>query len=495
MEKGRENVVLFPFMAEGHIILFLAFALHITQMGYSVTFVNTPLNIKKLRESFPPGSSSIKLFEIPFNSSDHGLPPDSEDTDVLPYSLSLRLLEASLHLKLPLRKLLRDLIEEHGVKPVCVISDLFFGWAADVAHELGIFHAIFSITGGFGMACYCSVWLNLPHKDTECVEFQLPDFPEAGIFHVTQLTQSMLLAGEEDSFTNFQRRNIRAWSNADAFIFNTVEELDKTGLMYFRRKLGIPVYGIGPILLSDQDRATSSRETTISAEECVEWLDKKEANSVIYISFGSQNTISASQMMNLAKALDASGRSFIWVVRPPLGFDINAEFEAEQWLPEGYVQRIHDQDRGQIVSKWAPQVEILAHKSVALFLSHCGWNSVLEALKNGVPLIGWPMAAEQFYNAKLLVEEVGVCVEVARGTSFDVRQEDIMEKIELVMGENEKGKEIRQRSWKIKQVVRDAVRDEENYKGSSVKAMQEFFTTALLKKEQAVGTASSGINQ
>ncbi|KAL0459268.1 UNVERIFIED_CONTAM: UDP-glycosyltransferase 92A1 [Sesamum latifolium] len=147
----------------------------------------------------------------------------------------------------------------------------------------------------------------------------------------------------------------------------------------------------------------------------MEWLDKREPKSVLYISFGSQNTISASQMMNLAKALDASSRNFIW--------------------------RVHDQERGLIISRWAPQVEILAHNSVAAFMSHCGWNSVLESLKNGVPLIGWAVAAEQFYNAKLLVEEVGVCVEVARGTNVEVREEDIREKIEMVMGENEEGRE------------------------------------------------------
>ncbi|KAK4419518.1 UDP-glycosyltransferase 92A1 [Sesamum alatum] len=480
MGKGRENVVLFPFMAQGHILPFLALAQQIEQKGYAVTFVNTPLNIKKLHESLPPAAAAaIRLVGIPFNSSDHGLPPDSEDTDSLPYSLSLRLLEASIFLKLPFKNLLADLTQEQGgERPVCVISDLFFGWAADVAHEFGIFHAIFSITGGFGMACYCSMWLNLPHKNTDSLEFQLPDFPEAGTFHITQLTPAVLVAAEEDPFTDFQRRNIQAWSDSDALLFNTVEELDKTGLMYFRRKLGVPVWGIGPLLLKDNGRAT------ISPEECIEWLDKKEPNSVIYICFGSQNSISASQMMNLAKALDASGRSFIWVVRPPLGFNINAEFVAEQWLPEGFLQRIQDEERGLIVSKWAPQVEILAHKSVAAFISHCGWNSVLESLRSGVPIISWPMAAEQFYNAKLLVEEVGVCVEVARGTTFEVRQEDIMEKIELVVGENEKGREIRRKSLEMKEMFRDAVRDEENYKGSSVKAMQEFFVAALLKKEQ-----------
>ncbi|KAI3461074.1 hypothetical protein Pfo_017737 [Paulownia fortunei] len=483
MEKGREYVVLFPFMAQGHFIPFLALAQLIEQKGYTVVFVNTPLNIKNLHTSFPPPSSSIIFAEIPFNSSDNGLPPEAENTDSLPYNLIPRFVEATTSLKLPFRTLLSDLIDIHGgEKPLCVISDFFFGWAADVAHEFGILHLIFSVTGGFGMACYYSMWLNLPHRLTHSVEFLLPDFPEAGRVHVTQVTPAMLAGGEHDPLTIFLQKIFLSWANSDGLLLNTVEELDKLGLIYFQRKLGIPVWAIGPLLLSEEDRARTGRQSTISPEQCIQWLDKKEPNSVLYISFGSQNTIPASQMMKLAKALDASGRNFIWVVRPPLGFDINAEFVAEEWLPEGFLQHIHEQDRGLIVSKWAPQVEILAHKSVAAFVSHCGWNSVLEAMKYGVPVISWPIGADQLYNAKFLVEEAGVCVEMARGTNFEVRQEDIVEKIELVMGKNGEG--IRRKACEIKEMIRDAMRDEDSYRGSSVKAVEEFFTAALLRKEK-----------
>ncbi|KAG8389046.1 hypothetical protein BUALT_Bualt02G0188600 [Buddleja alternifolia] len=263
MEKRRESVVLFPFMAQGHIRPSLALAQLLDQKGYNVTFVNTPLNIKKLHKSLPP-SSSIKLTEIPFNPSDHGLPPEAENTDSLSYNLICRFVIASPSLKLPFTNLLHHLIElQNGEKPLCVISDFFFGWAADVAHELGIFHAIFSSGGGFGMACYNSMWLNLPHKHTENVEFLLPDFPEAGKFRISQVTPDM-------------------------------------------------------------------------------------------------------------------------------------------------------------------------HQAVA------------------------------------------------RGTNFDVRQENIVEKMELVMGESEKGKELRRKACEIKEIIRDATRDDENYKGFSVKAMEEFFNAARL---------------
>ncbi|KAH0715277.1 hypothetical protein KY284_008182 [Solanum tuberosum] len=177
-------------------------------------------------------------------------------------------------------------------------------------------------------------------------------------------------------------------------------------------------------------------------------------------------------MMELAIALDKANRvNFIWVVRPPLGFDNNMEFRAEEWLPERFVQRVfEDQNRGLIVPKWAPQVEILAHKSVGAFLTHCGWNSVLESLENGVPLLGWPIAAEQFYNAKFLEQDVGVCVEVARGNNSQ---------IEVVMGINEKGNEIRRKTCEVKEMISDAIIDDEDFKGSSIKAMDEFLNAAL----------------
>ncbi|KAL7180815.1 hypothetical protein ACSBR1_039803 [Camellia fascicularis] len=105
-----------------------------------------------------------------------------------------------------------------------------------------------------------------------------------------------------------------------------------------------------------------------------------------------QNTISASQMMELAKGLEDSGKSFIWVVRPPIGFDPKGEFKAE-WLPDCFEERMVERKQGMLVRSWAPQLKILCHKSTEAFLSHCGWNSVLS-WSQGVPIIGWPLAAE-----------------------------------------------------------------------------------------------------
>ncbi|XP_031258013.1 UDP-glycosyltransferase 92A1-like [Pistacia vera] len=491
---------MFPFMAQGHINPFLALALRIEKTKkFTITFVNTPLNIKKLR-SFLPSNSSIHLLEIPFNSSDHDLPPNSENMDSLPYHFLINLFQASLSLKPHFRKLISNLIhQQNGQKRVCIISDMFLGWCQEIAQEFGVFHAIFISGGGFGFACFYSLWVNLPHRSTDSEEFVLPDFPEASVFHVTQMTDVLRSADGSDSYSSFLRKALSQWSKADGILFNTVEEIDKLGLTHFRRKFGRQVWPVGPVLLTPGSQARSRRDFGISPEECKNWLDKKPSCSVIYVSFGSMNTISASQMMQLAMALEGCGKNFIWVVRPPLGFDINSEFRANEWLPEGFEEKIKVSGRGLLVHKWAPQVEILSHKSLSAFLSHCGWNSVLESLSHGVPMIGWPVAAEQFYNVKLLEDMIGVCVEVARGKRSEVFHEDIVEKIELVMNEREKGKEMREKALQIKEIINNAIKDEENFKGSSMEAMDQFLDAALKlrgeDKGKIHGAPSSGYEE
>ncbi|BBH04350.1 hypothetical protein Prudu_015455 [Prunus dulcis] len=188
MAQNKEHIVMFPFMAQGHIIPFLALAQLLEQKkGCTITLINTPLNIKKLSSSLSP-SSSIRLLEIPFKSSDHGLPPDAENTNALTRHLFFKLVQATLSLKPSFKHLMHNLVHErngqHG-RPACIISDIFFGWTTEIAHELGMRHAVFSTAGGFGTACYYSACLHLPHLKAKSdeTEFTLPDFPEANKFH------------------------------------------------------------------------------------------------------------------------------------------------------------------------------------------------------------------------------------------------------------------------------------------------------------------------
>lgn len=198
--------------------------------------------------------------------------------------------------------------------------------------------------GAFGLACYYSLWTNLPRlKFAGDDEFTLPDFQEASKIRRTQLPLSMVEADGTDSWSVFQNSNLPEWVNSDGILFNSPEEFDRIGTLYFKRKLGLSVWSIGPICLPEQSRPRAGKEDGIvSPELCKKWLDQKPVKSVLYILFGSINTISAAQMSQLAMALEFSGKNFIWVVRPPTGFDINSDFNAEKWLPEGFSERMSE---------------------------------------------------------------------------------------------------------------------------------------------------------
>ncbi|VVB14294.1 unnamed protein product [Arabis nemorensis] len=483
------EIVMFPFMAQGHIIPFVALALRLekmlktkddTHLKTTISLVNTPLNIPKLRSNLPP-ESSIRLIELPFNSSDHGLPHDAENFDSLPYSLVISLFEASRSLREPFIELLRKILKEgdDGESSIMVISDFFLGWIGKVCKDVGVPSVIFSASGAFGLGCYRSVWINLPHKETEHDRFLLHDFPEAGEIEKTQLNSFMLEADGSDDWSVFMKKNMSGWADFDGFLFNTVAEIDQVGLSYFRRITGVPVWPVGPVLFSPDRKSAGSRST----EEAVRaWLDSKPDHSVLYVCFGSMNSISQTHMLELAMALESSEKNFIWVVRPPIGAEANREFEMKEYLPEGFEERIKMSERGFIVKKWAPQVDILSHKATSVFFSHCGWNSILESISQGVPLLGWPMAGEQFFNSILMEKHIGVSIEVARGKKCDIKCDEIVSNIKLVMEESEVGREIRKKAKEVKELVRRATEDGAN--GSSLIGLEEFLGQAMVKKEK-----------
>lgn len=154
------------------------------------------------------------------------------------------------------------------------------------------------------------------------------------------------------------------------------------------------VWAVGPVAASAAERESDGR----TKEEVLAWLDRFDEGSVVYICFGSQAAVSPEQAGAIAAALEISGVRFLWCVKE--GTEIPAGFE-------GRVGKA-----GFLVKGWAPQVEILRHAAVGWFMSHCGWNSVVEAAAAGVPMLAWPRGADQFVNERLVVE-MGMAVRVA----------------------------------------------------------------------------------
>ncbi|GMY05374.1 UDP-glycosyltransferase 92A1-like [Fagus crenata] len=486
MANGREerNIVMFPFMAHGHLNPFMALARELERKeGYTITIVNTPLNIQRLKSSLP-SQTNIRLAEIPLNGTKYGLPPDAENTDTLSHEFMGCFLEASENLISPFKNLLIDITRHDGRDPVCIISDMFLGWTVKVANELGIYHTVFIAGAGYSMAIYFSTSLNIHQSQTDDQEFLLPDFPEASKIQKSRLGIDLKFTDGTNSWWRFRSRQFSLCLCSDAILLNTIKGLGDIGVKYFSRKMGgKPIWMIGPTCSYNQEKR--GEKLSSKTNSCSEWLDLHPPASVLYVSFGSYSTILPSQMMELALGLEASNKPFIWVIRPPYGFNITEEFRAK-WLPLGFEERINEKNQGLLVHKWAPQQEILSHKSTGAFLSHCGWNSVLESLSQGVPIIGWPLAGEQCFNSQMLENEVGVCIEVARGVdSATVKHDEVARVIKVVLGKTEKGEEMRKKAYQMKEKMEDALRGG-GLEGSSIKAINDFLGTATSIKKSSL---------
>lgn len=191
---------------------------------------------------------------------------------------------------------------------------------------------------------------------------------------------------------------------AQALIFNTFEELDR-GTLSLMRTLGPTVYAIGPLHTHLKSRLAATTSPPASShslwkedKSCIAWLNDQPVKSVIYVSIGSLATMTKDQLMEIWYGLVNSGVRFLWVQRP--GSIAGSAAEGDQ-IPEELAKAT--QERGYIVD-WAPQEEVLGHPGIGGFLTHSGWNSTLESIAEGVPMIGWPYFVDQQVNSRYLLE-------------------------------------------------------------------------------------------
>ncbi|ONK70599.1 uncharacterized protein A4U43_C05F35430 [Asparagus officinalis] len=207
-------------------------------------------------------------------------------------------------------------------------------------------------------------------------------------------------------------------------IMNSFYELEPLYVDFLRatRKL----WCVGPVGFGDNQQV----------EKIKKWLDSKDPDSVIYVCFGSECTVSAYQINEMARGLEASGHPFIWVLRID---DIV--------LPSGFEARMEmGESKGLVLRGWAPQAMILRHPSVGGFMTHCGWNSILEGVSAGLPMAAWPLQSEQFINEKMVVEVLEIGVKVLRAVGDVVDEEIVRKSVELLMGGEQQSLEMRMRA-------------------------------------------------
>nr|XP_010936372.1 UDP-glycosyltransferase 74E2-like [Elaeis guineensis] len=208
---------------------------------------------------------------------------------------------------------------------------------------------------------------------------------------------------------------------------------------------------IGPCMpLMDVDRHSGSDTYGMSILEaekdtCIKWLDAKPPGSVVYVSFGSFASLGVEEMEELACGLKASDKYFLWVVRAP----------EKKTLPRDFIEE--PPEKGLVV-KWSPQLVVLAHEAVGCFATHCGWNSTLETLSLGVPVVAMPLWTDQPTNAKYVEDIWGVGRRVRAGKKRIFMRDEVEMCIREVM-DGEKSEEIRKNSRRLRDLAKKALRE------------------------------------
>ncbi|KAL7605692.1 hypothetical protein Lser_V15G19805 [Lactuca serriola] len=215
-----------------------------------------------------------------------------------------------------------------------------------------------------------------------------------------------------------------------------------------------PTYFIGPLIADDN-------EVDPSENECLKWLNSQPIKSVVFLSFGSVGVFKKRQLKEIAIGLERSKQRFLWVVRsPPDDENVSnsggKELDIDAIFPEGFIARTRDM--GLVVKNWAPQLAILGHESVGGFVSHCGWNSTLEAVVNGVPMVAWPLYAEQKMNRVYLVEEMKVALALDIEPDGFVTAMAVEEKVKELM-EGEEGRIVREQVLEMSRRAKAATAD------------------------------------
>ncbi|EXC17291.1 UDP-glucose flavonoid 3-O-glucosyltransferase 7 [Morus notabilis] len=452
-------------MAQGHMLPTLDMAKLFAARGVKSTIITTPLNaplftkaIDKTQNS--PNSNYIILKVVKFPAKEADLPDGLENLDLVSGPEVHRKFFHALTL---LQHSAEDILAE--LRPHAFVADVFFTWATDLASKYEIPRLVFHGTSFISMCCMESVAKFKPYENvsSDSEPFVLPGLP--GEIKMTRLQiPDYLRLGQENNLTKLMKSAEEAGRRSYGMVVNSFYELEPVYADHYRKVLGNKAWHIGPVSLCNKnasEKARRGKESAIDEHECLKWLDSKKPNSVIYICFGTNSSFSASQLQEIATGLEASGQNFIWVVRKAKEKDQEKENSEEEWLPEGYEKRV--EGKGLIIRGWAPQVLILDHEAVGGFVTHCGWNSVLEGISAGLPMVTWPIFAEQFYNEKLITEvlRTGVGVGAQKWIRFVgdyVKSEQIERALkEIMIGE--RSGEMRSRAKEIKEMALRAVEE------------------------------------
>ncbi|GAV76325.1 UDPGT domain-containing protein [Cephalotus follicularis] len=356
----------------------------------------------------------------------------------------------------------------------CLILDFFCIAALSVANELNLpAYCLFTSPAGFlAGLLYLPTLHSKTSKSFKDLNAPLdipgvPPIPSSDMPTPTLERNDLAYQGFFEVSTKLPK--------VSAIIVNSFEPLEQRTVRAITDGLCVPdgptppVYSIGPLIAEERGHTNGSDAIL----DCLSWLKMQPSKSVVFLCFGSLGLFSKEQLHEIAIGLERSGQSFLWVVRNPppqnqsLATTALPDPDLASLLPDGFLDRT--KDRGFVVKSWVPQVTVLSHDSIGGFVTHCGWNSVLEALSEGVPMVAWPIYAEQRYNRVLLVEEMKIALPMNELENGFVSAAEVEKRVRELMDSVE-GNLVRERTMAMKNAAMYALSEG----GSSRIALAKF---------------------
>ncbi|RZB43659.1 putative UDP-glucose glucosyltransferase [Glycine soja] len=469
------HVLMVSYPAQGHINPLLRLGKCLAAKGLFVTFTTSETAGKNMRTAnnitdksvIPVGDGFLK-----FDFFEDGMADDDDG----PKKINLG--DFSAQLVLFGKQYVSQMIKKHAEENhpfSCIINNPFVPWVCDVAAEHGIPSAMLWIQSSAVFTAYYSYFhklVSFPSDSDPYVDVQLPSV----VLKHNEVPDFLHPFSPYPFLGTLILEQFKNLSKPFCVLVDSFEELEHDYINYLTKF--VPIRPIGPLFKTPIATGTSEiRGDFMKSDDCIEWLNSRAPASVVYISFGSIVYLPQEQVTEIAHGLTNSHASFLWVLKPPpKNFGVPPHV-----LPDGFFEETRD--KGKVV-QWSPQEEVLAHPSVACFLTHCGWNSSMEALTLGVPMLTFPAWGDQVTNAKFLVDVFGVGIKLGYGKAEKkvVSREEV-KKCLLEATEGPKADELKQNALKWKKDAETAVA----VGGSSARNLDAFVKE--IKKRGAVGVS------
>ncbi|KAL5731260.1 hypothetical protein ACHQM5_004008 [Ranunculus cassubicifolius] len=460
-EQSRRRVVLFPCPFQGHInpMLQLATILHTHSKGaLSIIIVHTEFNS-------PKASNYPDFTFLPISDGLSHSQSNISVSDIVTFLPFLNEICVS-----PFRDcLVNNILSQENEPPVaCIISDALMYSTQAVADSLQLPRIALRTGSARNLAMFAAYpFLRekgyLPMKES-AMEEQIPGFSPLKVKDIPVIRNADI-----DAMCDLIGSMINCTKASSALILNSCNSLEQSELVSLQKEFPFPHFAIGPF---HKCSSMASSSLLVEDRSCISWLDKQAPASVIYISFGSIASVDEAQLVEIALGIANSEQSFLWVLRPGLvvksNKDEDSDIDLTKLLPQKFkdMMELHlHSGRGCIV-KWAPQQEVLAHPSVGAFWTHNGWNSTLESICEGVPMLCWPCFGDQMANARYVTEVWRVGFMLENGLEHGEIERYIRRL--MVKEENTEREEMMTRVKDLKETTDLCLRND----GSSIKSLE-----------------------